>query len=231
MPKNNSINGIHAQRLKAIRKYINFDYDLRKPLSNYQKRKIKQYHDEIDALTARPNQVYRPKDKGRLRKAQQFAQHEKYLPGLDVAFIPTDGKTKAKIRFDKSGDIVAVSDHVITRGLELETDKLLIDPIAHVNEVIKRDPHAKQFTVKAGRYEIPVPVTRATVANYVARLTARYSDEGANNYHGNWLHGLNSHTFKNQATFDEYQMAKNAAKRELQRERRNAKRREKRKQK
>jgi hypothetical protein len=65
MPKNN-INTIHAQRLKAIRPFIDFNYDLRKPLSKYQKAKIKTYYDEIDQLTARPNKVYRPRKKENL---------------------------------------------------------------------------------------------------------------------------------------------------------------------
>jgi hypothetical protein len=227
MPKNNKRNSIHAQRLKAIRPYVNFDFDLRSELTAHQKRKIKQYFDEIDALTARPYQVYKPKTKQRLKKAQEFAQHEKHLPGLKVAFIPNNGKDRAKIRFNKAGDIVATTDHVSTRVLSLDTSELIKDPIGHINKVIKKDPTAKRFTALCGRYEIPVSQSRATIGRFVANLTAKYSSEDANNFHGNWLHGIAAHHFTNQADYTDYMREKQASKRKVQKDRKLAKRRAK----
>ncbi|CAL9981862.1 hypothetical protein VPHD526_0022 [Vibrio phage D526] len=227
MPKNNKRNSIHAQRLKAIRPYVNFDFDLRSELTAHQKRKIKQYFDEIDALTARPYQVYKPKTKQRLKKAQEFAQHEKHLPGLKVAFIPNNGKDRAKIRFNKAGDIVATTDHVSTRVLSLDTAELIKDPIGHINKVIKKDPAAKRFTALCGRYEIPVSQSRATIGRFVANLTAKYSSEDANNFHGNWLHGIAAHHFTNQADYTDYMREKQASKRKVQKDRKLAKRRAK----
>lgn len=227
MPKNNKRNSIHAQRLKAIRPYVNFDFDLRSELTTHQKRKIKQYFDEIDALTARPYQVYKPKTKQRLKKAQEFAQHEKHLPGLKVAFIPNNGKDRAKIRFNKAGDIVATTDHISTRVLSLDTAELIKDPIGHINKVIKKDPSAKRFTALCGRYEIPVSQSRATIGRFVANLTAKYSSEDANNFHGNWLHGIAAHHFTNQADYTDYMREKQASKRKVQKDRKLAKRRAK----
>ena len=224
MPKNNKLNGIHAQRLKTIRPYINFDYDLRKPLTEYQKRKIRKYWNEIEALTARPFHVYRPRTKKHLKKAQEYAQHETHLPGLKVAFIPTSGK-KPRIRFNKGGNIVVSTDHVTTRILKLDTKKLIEDPVGHVNQVVERDPVAKRFSILCGRYEIANSYDRATVGLTVARLTARYDNTDANNFHGRWLHGLAAHHFTEQADFNEYHAAKNKAKNELQKKRRAAKRR------
>lgn len=227
MPKNNSRNSIHSQRLKAIRPYVNFDFDLRSELTQYQKRKIKTYFDEIDALTARPYQVYKPKTKQRLKKAQEFAQHEKQLPGLKVAFIPNNGKDRAKIRFNKAGDIVATTDHITTRVLSLDTFELINDPIGHVNKVIEADPHAKRFTALCGRYEIPVSQSRATIGRFIGNLTAKYSSEEANNFHGNWLHGIAAHHFTNQADYSDYMKEKQANKRKVQSDRKKAKRRAK----
>jgi len=227
MPINNNRNSIHAQRLKAIRPYVNFNYDLRKPLSKYQKQKVKKYFDEIDALTARPYQVYRPRSKKRLKKAQEFAQHENNLPGLKVAFIPNNGKDKAKIRFNKAGDIVASTHHITTRVLSLDTQELINDPIGHVKKVIAKDKHADSFTALCGRYEIPVANSRATIGRFIANLTARYSNDDANNFHGNWLHGIAAHHYQNQADFSEYFKEKQANKRKLQSERKRARRRAK----
>jgi hypothetical protein len=227
MPTKNNINGIHAQRLKQIRGFVNFDFDLRKPLSKYQKSKIKTYYDEINALTARPYQVYRPRNAEHLAKAQQFAQHEKRLPGLKVAFMPTDGK-KVRVRFSSSGEISISSDHVTTRVIALDTDKLLRDPIGHVEARIKNRIE-DSYTVLAGRYEIPVGLTKATLPRYVANLTSKYSSEDANNYFGNWLHGVAAHHFTEQAEFGEYLSAKSKAKDKVKRERRAKRQREYRK--
>jgi len=229
MPRKNSINGIHAQRLKAIRSFVNFDYDLRKPLTKYQKQKIKTYFDEIDALTARPYHAYRPRTKDHLRKAQEFAQHEKQLPGLKVAFIPTNGIEKPKISFNTAGELIAETEHVRTRFLEFDKMALLADPEAHTKDIIKGDPQAKSFTILAGRYEIPNSYSRARVGAWVAKFAAKYSNPDANNYFGNWMVGLNAHHFKQQADFDDYRNAKAKAKQKLQRERRNRKRRQNRK--
>ena len=229
MPKNNSINGIHAQRLKDIRSFVDFDFDLRKPLTRYQKSKIRTYHKEIDALTARPYYDYRPRDKDRLKKAQEFAQHEKSLPGLKVAFIPTNGIEKPRISFNKKGELTASTRHVTTNLIQFDKRKLITDPIAHVNQVIKRDKRAKRFTILAGKYEIPNSYSRGVIANQVAKLTERYKSEDKNNYFGNWMHGLASHHFKQQADFNEYRAAKMKSKMKLQNDRKNAKRRQKRK--
>lgn len=218
MPSKRNINGIHAQRLKQIRVFVNFDFDLRKPLTKYQKSKIKKYHDEIDALTARPYQVYRPRNAERLSKAQQFAQHEKRLPGLKVAFIPTDGK-KVRVRFSNDGEIAVSSDHVTTRVIDLDVYELLADPAGHVESQIKNRIE-DSYTVLCGRYEIPVGLTKATLPRYVANLTAKYNNDEANNYFGNWLHGIAAHHFTEQAEFGEYLKAKSDAKARLKRERR-----------
>jgi hypothetical protein len=225
MPKQNNINGIHAQRLKSIRSFVNFDYDLRKPLSRHQKRKIKTYFDEIDALTARPYHAYRPRSKAHLKKAQEFAQHEKRLPGLKVAFIPTNGIEKPKIRFTKSGELIAETEHVRTRFLEFDPLELIESPIQHTEDVIAKDKQAKSFTILAGRYEIPNSYSRERVGAWVSKFAEKYSNQDANNYFGNWMVGLNAHHFKEQASFDEYREAKAKAKKDLQRKRRNKKRR------
>lgn len=219
----NKTNGIHAQRLKEIRKYVNFDYDLRKPLSNYEKRKIKKYWDEIHALTARPYHVYRPRTADHLKKAQEFAQHEKRLPGLKVAFIPTNGTEKPRIRFTKDGEITATTEHVTTRVVQLDMMQLIEREADYIKVVVAENPDAKSFTVLCGRYEIPVGVSPSRLPAYVGKLTAKYSNVDANNYFGNWLHGLAAHHFKEQASFMEYMAEKQKAKADLQRKRRNKK--------
>ena len=226
MPSHISSKSIHAQRLKSIRSFVDFDFDLRKELTPYQKTKIKKYYDEVQALTARPFQVYRPRKKANLKKVQEFAQHENHLKGLKVAFVPTNGKDKAKIKITKKGEVFATTDHITTRYIKLDTFDLMDDPITHVNNAIKKDKQAKRFSVLAGRYEIPVTLGRGQVAEYVANLTEKYKTEEANNFHGNWLHGLAAHHFHDQDDFSTYMREKQKAKEKMQRDRRNKKARE-----
>lgn len=201
-------NQVHAQRLKDIRPFVSFNYDLRRPLSGAAKRKIKKYHDEISALTNRPYQVYRPRSSAHLKQAQAFAQHEVALSDLRVAFLPVDGKHKMTIRYGKRG-IVAKSSNVVITDVPLSIRQLLKDPEGHVNARIRGNP-AKQFTIQAGRYEIPSPYLPETVARGVARLVAAYSDKESNHYFGNWLHGLKAYQFKEQAGLRSYLLEKQA---------------------
>lgn len=224
MPANTKLNGIHAQRLIAIRKFVNFDFDLRRKLTRYQKRKIKTYFDEINALTARPFYVYKPRDNKKLKAAQDFAQHSKKLRDLKVAFISTHEKNP-RIRFNKKGEVVMSTRHVTTRHISLDTLELIKNPVEYVNGRIK-NVNAKRFSILADKYEIPVSYSKATIANGVARMCERYSNEDANNFHGNWLHGLAAFTFKNQSSYDEYRKSKTKKQNELKRKRKNKKRRE-----
>lgn len=236
MPQKNNQNSVHAQRMKEIRPYVGFDYDLRTELTPYAKSKIKKYYEEIQQLTARPNQVYRPRRKDRLKAAQEFGQHEKHLRDLNVAFIPTNGNEKRKIKFDKSGNITAVSEFVKTRVLPVDREKLVSAENArdYINDLIKTVPDAKSFTVLAGAFEIPQGHSRRSLPRFVAQLVTKYSNvndlgEKANNHHNNWLHGIAAHSFKQQEDFQDYLSEKQNNKQKMQRKRRNAKRRANRK--
>lgn len=215
MKKNSNSNGIHAQRLKAIRPFVSFDFDLRHKLTDYQKAKIREYYKEVEALTHRPYYVYKPRNKNHLKKAQQFAQHEKNLPGLKVAFVPVANEMKPKIRISKKGEFSVQTEYVKTNNLQLNKRQLLKNPIAHVNKVIATDPTAKRFTILAGKYEINRTYDRERIGEGVAFYVNKYSNAKANNYFGNWLHGLAAHHFKNQSDIAEYSKAKEKAKRKL----------------
>lgn len=224
--KRRTVNGIHGERLKEIRKFVSFDFDLRQPLTPTQRRKVKKYHDEIKALTNRPFQIYRARNSEHLREAQEFANNGRNLPGIKVAFIPTDGKNRVRLSFGKDG-VTAHTAHVTTHVVRLSTAGLLRDPIAHVNSRIAGHV-ATQFTIRADVYEIPQPYLPESVAAAVARLVAKYGeqnglDDDDNHYFGHWLHGLNAYTFENQTGLQEYLIEKQKAIKQGKRERHAAK--------
>ena len=215
---NNTINGIHAQRLKDIRPYVNFNFDLRKPLSTYAKRKIKRYWDEIDRLSSRPHQIYRPRRKDHLQKAQAFAQQDKPLRGLKVAFIPNNGP-KGKVHFTPSGEIKFKSEFVTTSLIEFDIPELIDDPAEHVRQKIKHRTE-NSYTVQAGDFELPIGVDKKLLPEFVAELTTRYNNDTANNYFANWLHGVHAHQFDMQDEFNHYLREKQRAKNKLRKQRR-----------
>lgn len=199
------------KRLKEIRKFVDFDYDLRKPLSPAAQRKIKRYHDEISALTNRPYQVFRPRSKAHRLQAQKFAQHETHLPGLKVAFIPTDGVNPVRLKFGKRG-VSAKTAHVQWEVIPLSKAGLLRDPISEVEKRIARRVE-KQFTINAGKYEIPQPYIKESLPEAVARLVMKYGeesglDEDDNHYWGHWLESVKAYKFDNQTGVQEFLLEK-----------------------
>jgi len=226
----------YKEKLKDLRGFVDFDYDLRKPLSPYQKRKISRYHAALAELKARPNYVYRPRRADHLEKAQSFAQHPKGFK-FRVAFIPTAGDEIPEIRFGKRGAISVKTGKKRVRSgfIEFDEDELLADPGEHVRALIKEEaPGAEWFSIGAGVFEIRRAIKRPFIAREVERLAAAYSGEkpqsapGENHFFGNWMTGLRVYDFKNQADAGEYMLAKTRAARAEQRKRRAARRRAKR---
>lgn len=219
MPPKSTRNGVYSQRLKAIRPFINFNYDLRSELTTHQKRRINQYFREIEALTMRPYHVFKPRSKAHLKTAQKFAQHEKQLPGLKVAFIPVaDPKEKPAITFTKKGEMRLTQRHVQTRFIELDPEELLDDPAGHVNAEIKKHKKANVYIIQAGKYEIPGAEGPEFIAERVAFYVNKYNAPG-NHYFGDWLHGINAVNYRNQEDYATYAREKAKNRDRLKRER------------
>lgn len=205
---------LFSKRLKSIRGFVDFDYDLRKSPTKAQKAKVKRYSDEISKLQNRPHQIYRPRRPDRLRPAQQFAQHETNLPGIRVAFIPTDGSGTTRLRFTARG-IVAKSEHVAITGVRLSISGLAGDTTGYVRRRISGN-RASHFTIQAGAFEIPIPYLPQSVPDAVASLVARYGGPGTpdtkedreNHHWANWLHGLKAYESHNQDDVQAYLMDK-----------------------
>lgn len=204
---------LFKSRVKSIRSFVDFDYDLRKAPTKAQKAKVKRYSDEIAKLRNRPYQVYRPRIKSRLRPVQQFAQQDTSLPGIKVAFVPTAGK-RQKIRFNKRG-ITAVAEHVRITSVTLSIRGLAGDTGGYVARRIA-DIEASHFTIQAGAFEIPIPYLPESVPVAVTALVERYGGNGEvpdkeereNHHWANWLFGLKSYTAENQEDVTAYLMDK-----------------------
>lgn len=197
-----SKNGIHGERLKAIRSFVKFNYNLNRKLTNYQKRKIKKYYDEIQTLTARPVQIYRGRDSKKLKAVQKYSRHSTNLRDLKVAFVPISG-TQVKIKVTKSGKVTTETTHVKNEFIEFDPFLLIEDPRGHAEESIAGSK-AKSFTIAAGEFEIPTGYNEDSVIDRIEALSARYGDDTKNNYFANWMFGVTAHSYKRQASFNKY---------------------------
>lgn len=225
---------LHARRLRDIRPYVNFDYDLRKPLSPAAQRKILKYWRVIDSLKARNHIVYRPRDRSNLLPAQKFAQHEELLPGITAAFIPVADPKSARLKISRGKRLrFKVRERGIEReSLEFSPYKLARDPDGHIRDVLATEPKATHFAIQAGKYEISSAITRERVPARVKTLMERYSpgskyykqSRHSSNHWSEWLHGLNVYRFPDQAEPGEFMQRKMEAARKLKKARRKAKR-------
>ena len=230
----------YAQHLKDIRPYVDFDYDLRKPLSSAAKAQISRYYGYIQKLTVRQHQVFRTTNPAHLKAAQRFAQHDPSGYGrLKVAFIPNSGEAPLKIKFDAKGRVRAKGAHFEQIEVPLDPEHLVqAEEEGFVEEYIDAQiddaPPAKQYVVMAGEFEVPSSRARKFITAYVADLMSRYAadklkgGEDDNHHYKNWMFGIIGYNFANQAELGEYRRAKRAATKDRARKHVQENRREKR---
>ena len=207
-------NTTHTKRLKEIRPYINFNYNLNKPLTAYAKRKIKKYHDALVTMTARPNRVYRPRDKKKLKTAM-VAAGGAYMRGFNAVFVEVNPSADyTKIKTD-NGFLVTVNEHTKNTFLPLNMEKLLTDPGKHTRDVIDQVPHIKHFSLLARDFEILSAFDAEGIIDYVVRMLSSYGAMtlrgGEARYRDAWILGLTGHEFRNQYDFFTYQSEKRKA--------------------
>lgn len=216
MPKKNTTQKSAQQykkMYKALKPYIDYPLDLRKPLTKGNKTVITKYFKELQRVTDHKPysiQVYRSKNKTKLKKVQELGGQNTRLNKFKVAFVPKTSPHQ-KIRFNKKGE-------AYTKGVYVKATFIPLDPLLlatenaedYVNATIA-DRTENSFSIQAGDYEISGTFSKNRVAGQVNKLCMQYSDESKNNYYGNWLGGLFANEFSNQASLDEYREAKRQA--------------------
>jgi hypothetical protein len=228
MPKKSSTQKSAAQykkMYKELKPYINFPLDLRKPLTRGQKTVITKYFTELQRLTNNKPydvQIYRSKNKNKLKKVQELGGQDTHLTKFKVAFVPKTSPQQ-KIRFNKSGEAYTKGVYVKATFIPLDAEILATDSaIDYVNSVIEKRSE-NSFSIQAGDYEINGTFSKNRVASEVNKLCMRYSNQDSNNYFGNWLGGLFANEFENQSDLDSYRESKRNA--QIKRDR-NARKRE-----
>jgi len=222
VPKHNK--GInYSQRLKAIRPFVDFNYDLRRPLSSAAKAKISRYYDYIEKLTVRPHQIYRARSAKNLRAVQRYAQHDTKHKAIKVAFVPNDGTGRVKVRVSKKGQVSGKSGHLRFFNIAFDAKKLAEQGREYVERKIKNGPVAKRYSIQAGEFEVastylpPGQGAGGDIVTQVLRHMERYGadkfdpENPSSHYFGNWLFGVNGYNFAAQAELSQYREAKRQA--------------------
>ena len=203
----------------ALRPYVDFKIDLRKTLTKAEKAKITKYKKELDRMTAgKPYalQIYKSRDKNRLKKVQAFGGQDTRLKEFKVAFVPKTSKHQ-KIKFDKKGEVYTKSNYVKTNFIEIDQEELIDENLATIVYEKVKNRSEKRFTIQAGDWEIPNTYGKKQVGQKLAQLALEYGNETANNFIGNWCKGIYAHDFDNQEDLDSYREAKRNAKLKIHR--------------
>jgi len=213
----------YGQRLKAIRPFVDFDYDLRKPLSSAAKAQITAYYGYIQKLTVRQHQIYRSRDRKKLRAVQRFAQHDpNRFQHLKVAFVPNAGAERMRITIAKDGTVRGKTGKIAQ--VEIPLDKIALvkadeqgRAAQYVENAINNAPGAARYVVQAGEFEVPTAHLRTTITRYVVDLMSRYSSDNFDkndknsHFYGNWMFGITGYNFTEQSDMEAYRAAKRRA--------------------
>ena len=177
-------------------------YDLRKlgQWSPAMERQVRRYWREYDHLTASPHELYSTKNKSKLVAVQSAALHQHYLGKFKYAFIPTNGKDKPKISFDKDDNVVFQVGLIRKITLEFNQHKLAKNPDKEVQRILSTVPDAETFRIQCGQYEYTQ--TTFTQASQLSKQVKQFQNTYEN--HPSWLKGIVAYYFDIRKDFDKY---------------------------
>ena len=216
MPKKSTTKNSGAQYkklYKKMRSFVDFKIDLRKPLTPAQKSKITKYNKELNRLTNNKPydvQIYRARDKAKLKKVQELAGQDTRLKGFKVAFVPKTSEFQ-KIYFNKKGEASIKTQYVDSAFIPLNAEILATDSAIDYVDSLIQNREEKSYSIQAGDYEISGTFSKTKIASAVNKLCEQYSNADENNYFGNWLGGIFAYSFDNQTNLDSYRNAKRDA--------------------
>lgn len=196
----------YSEKMREIRALVNFDYDLRKKLSKYQKEKINKYYNKVKEAKGQPVRIYRPKSneiKKILKTASGFD-----LPGFKAILIPNPDpenpyrvkiENKKLIFSNKSGSKVYIPFDILN---------LIENPEKEINAALKK-ASGDRIAIACGEFEYRERVSNKERAReLLLKFITEYGDKTSNHYFGRWLHGIYSVKIKNQELMDKEMIKK-----------------------
>lgn len=220
-----SVKSFH-RKVKALRRYVTGltpadGVDLRKikkmsDISRGKRRKVAHLFNLVDALTSRPNRVFRSRDPVRLRKVQEAAQHPEFPKELKVAFIPADPSKPMRVKF-RAGRVVFTQSGISRQVINILAEELIIDPYGVILEATRLHP-AKTYSIQAGEFEIPRGHSPNLLASEFVKLMNKYDasaqpDNERIQAHDwrRWLGGIIAYDYDSKPDYFAYRNAKTHA--------------------
>lgn len=186
----------YNKKLKSLRPFVNFNYDLRKPLSPQSKGKINRYYRELLKLNARENIKYKPRKKKYLKKAREITeQNRKVFQEFNTIFIPQPTKeNKTVIKFSKNGTPYLTNKNIVKKLYAFDKINLIKNTDKEVMRIINKlpddDNHRFSVAVGSGESWSLGFSEKALIFEDVINMLNRYNIESVN--------GIYSYKFKNE---------------------------------
>lgn len=200
----------YKARMKTIRSFVGFNYDLRKKLSSSQKAKINRYYGYLIGQiseNAPSNYVYRSRKKENLKIALAASGAPPQLKQLKVAFVPTLGGDVRQIRVNKKGELTLKYKYGDSVFIPLDPIKLVkADAENYINAELDKRKKFPRYSIKYGEFDSPA-MEKDFVAEKIIQLANMYSIPGNHNYK-NWLTGVTAINITNQKGRAEYLQAR-----------------------
>lgn len=188
-------------------------------LSDYKKRKIRTYFEELRAATQGGYYYpFKPRKKENLKLAKIYSGQNLSLNQMQVAFVPARFKEKPSLKF-KRGEIKISEGGLRKTFVAFDNKALVLNPSKEIKRAIeKHAPKSFIFSIMAGRYEMIgghySPTDRNEIIKNVIELQNKYNDKKSGHYWENWLNGLQAYQFKtHEESMDYFTSQENVIKR------------------
>ncbi len=184
----------YKDKMKELRGFVDFDYDLRKPLSPRSKGKIEKYWLQLNEAQGQAYRIYRPRNKSRLNKVKDATGFN--LPGFKAVIIPSpDPKNPYKVK-EKGGQIVFSNSAGEKVFIKFNMPNLLKDADGEITKALNK-AKGDRIAIACGKFE------------YRQRFSSKERAKGVihefiNTYdnHQKWLFGIYDISIKNQELMD-----------------------------
>ena len=176
---------------------MSFNYDLRKDLSAYEKRKIKRYYDAISEILANPGivQKHRPRRRDHLETAKKSVG----LGSLsELQTVPIVMPEKARVTY-RGNKMKLKTRHVTREFLAIPPARVVTDLPGVIKGVKREFPNAKRVSIGTDAFETKASASIGQLGNFITDLQTRYKETFSK-----WFRGVYVYEFQNQSDFSEY---------------------------
>lgn len=199
-----------AERYEKIKSRVTFKFDMRKELTDANKRLIKKYSFEINELINRPYTWIKPiKNKKNNTELQRVAGHSGKNPQIKGTFLPIPVDTisgkKPRIRFNSKGVATITYTYLKKHLLSFDMKELLDDPREEILRAISNIDEDKKtrFAIQTGAHmSTGKLMLKEELIDIIIGWLHKYSEEeglSEADIAKNWLWGVYVFDFKNQA--------------------------------